>query len=135
MGDYANEEDAPFFVSQLQFGVASKAGPVGSTHQRIVERVAVAAGGNIYPVARPVRLVDARVVFRCLDAADFDAIDATPANCTTTFRECDGSTSGSIVMGNMVPGNVDVTLLNGDVAVTELEYVLKGTALTFTVSY
>lgn len=131
---YSTEANAGFFVTAQTFGSASKSGPIASTHQRIVDRVPIAAGGNSTPIARPIRMLDARVVFRCLSIADFDAVTATAANCTTTLLEADGSTSGSIVTGAMVPNNVDISAGHAEETFAELEYVFKGSALTFTAS-
>jgi len=131
---YSTEANAGFFVTAQSFGSSSKSGPIASTHQRIVDRVAIAAGGNNTPIARPIRMLDARVVFRCLSIADFDAHTAAAANCTTTLLEADGSTSGSIVTGAMVPNNIDISAGHAEEAFAELEFVFKGSALTFTAS-
>lgn len=132
---YTNENNAGFLCTALKFGAVSHGGPIGSTHQRIAVKEPVNAGGNVTPVGRPLKMLDARVLFRCLDMSSVDAVSATPANCETDIQECDGSTTGSIIHGPMTPGNADDNTdhANGPHN-AELEYLFKGSALTETIS-
>ena len=131
---YVNEENAGFWTTDVSFGASSKQGAIGSTHQRIVDRKILAVAGHITPIARPARMIDARCVLRALELSAGDAVNAAPANCTTSFREANGTGAGSIIVGPMVPANVDITTGNAEEAVGEYEYLFKGDVLVFTVT-
>ena len=130
---YATEGDAGFKVTALSDPAGSLGGPIGSTSQRIVEDVPINAGENVTPVARPPRMIDARVVMRCLDLAAVADIDTAPGDCTTTIQCADGNSTGTVMVSPMVPRNADITAGHAEQAhIAELEYRMLGSVLTFT---
>ncbi len=130
---YSTEDNAGFLVTALKFGSTSHGGPVGATHERIVVKDPIHAGGNTVPIGRPRRLLDCRVIQRYLDLSGQDLEGATAANCETDISESNGSGTGSLIHGPMVVGNANWQTQHADGPHhIEGEYLFKGSALTET---
>lgn len=102
---YSDEANAPFRITGFTHGSASFLGQVRMLFEKIVTDEPMAADANNFPVSRPVDFVDSRITTDFLNLAAPLAETTTKADVTTTLSEAGGS-SGSLLMGKMLPRSV-----------------------------
>lgn len=129
---YSNEQNAGYRITSLTHGATEQKGALGCLLEKIVEREPIMAGSNNSAVARPVNVLDARVVARFLDTAGAIAETVAAANYTAAFTDAAGN-AGSVVMGTMVAGSVRHTMERNQGGFSiEQDFELEGSSLTYT---
>lgn len=106
---YENEANAGYRHTGWAFGGTSFFGKIRLLIEKIVNREPLMADDNNSAQAMPVDELGARVTLEFLDNAG--AIDESEdaANLVTTFSEANGSGSGGVTVGKLVPGSVTHT--------------------------
>lgn len=106
---YSNEGNAGYRHTSWAFGATPLAGKIRLLIEKICNREAIMADDNNTPQARPIDEEDARVTAEFLDnAGGIDTSEEADA-LTSTFSEANGSGSGGVVIGDVLPGSITHT--------------------------
>ncbi len=131
---YTDARNAPFRPTGFAHGSTNIVGRVRFMFEKIVSDEPIFEDATNTPTSRPIDNIDARVTADFLDIAGGIAHGTASANVTASFSEANGSGSGSVVYGKMVPRSVRGGVMRRNSGnPTSQDFYLEG-ALTETIT-
>lgn len=103
---YTNAANAAFRLTGFTHNATSFLGKIRSMFEKIITDEPLFEDGTNTPSSRPVDSIDARVTIDYLDQTGGVAHTVAAANTTQSFSEANGSGSGTVVLGKMVPRSI-----------------------------